>query len=180
MALASALSVRLDAQSPTVGQTADAMIVHAPGMGFIKGEPLARLKDGRSLRVDLELSVMPGPGGAATTRTRRTFVLSYDLWEERFAVSLVGPPPKSVANLTQAAAETWCIDQLTVPFTALGRLGRDAPLWIRLESRIVDSEAPVSDGESGLTLRSLIDAFSKRPRSNEWTHFVEAGPLRIK
>ena len=59
-----------------------------PGFSFIKGEPLARLKDGRSVRVDLELEVLPRPGAAAAAQRRQTFVLSYDLWEERFAVTL--------------------------------------------------------------------------------------------
>jgi hypothetical protein len=180
MAMAGALSIRLDAQSITVGQTADAMIVHAPGLGFIKGEPLGRLKDGRTLRVDLDLTVMPGPGGTPVVRGRHIFAVSYDLWEERFAVTMAGTPPKSVAYLTAAAAETWCVEQMTVPIASLGRLGRDAPLWIRLEYRVLDGESTPADGENALSLRSLIDVFSKRPRASEWTHAIEAGPFRLR
>ncbi len=116
------------AQSVSIARAGNAVTVRAPGFDFIKGEPLDRLKDGRSVRVDLELDVLPGPGGAAAAQGRQTYVLSYDLWEERFAVTLVGPPPRSIAYLTSVAAETWCLEQLTVPVSALGRLGREAAL----------------------------------------------------
>ena len=48
---------------------------------------------------------------------------------------------QSVSHLTLAAAETWCLEQLTLPLNALGPLGRDLPFWIRLEYRILDGEA---------------------------------------
>jgi hypothetical protein len=179
LAMASAMTLQLDAQTVTIGQTKEAVTIHAPGLGFIRGEPLARLKDGHTVRVDLELAVLPGPGGTPAAQARQTFVLSYDLWEERFAVSMTGPPPKSMAYLTTAAAEAWCLEQVTVPFTALGRLGRDAPFWLRLEYRVIDSEAAPPSDDGGLTLRGLIETFSRRKQPNIWTHAVEAGPFRL-
>jgi hypothetical protein len=171
----------LGAQAVTVSRVADAVAVHAPGFTFIKGEPLVRLKDGRSVRAELDLSVLPKPGDAAAARSRQTFVLSYDLWEEKFAVMLVGPPSKSAAYLTSAAAESWCLEQLTVPAASLGSLGRDAPFWIRLEYRILGGEtsAPAND-DGGFTLRGLIDTLSSRRKATEWTHAIEAGPFRLR
>lgn len=180
LVMAIAMTLQLDAQTVTVGQTKDAVTVHAPGLGFIKGEPLARLKDGHTVRVDLDLAVLPGPGGAPAAHGRQTFSLSYDLWEERFAVTMTGPPPKSIAYLTAAAAEAWCVEQVTVPFAALGKLGREAPLWVRLEYRVIDGEAAPPPDDSGLTLRSLIESFSRRKQPNIWTHAVEAGPFRLR
>jgi hypothetical protein len=174
-------AVNLGAQAVTVSRVADVVTVRAPAFTFIKGEPLVRLKDGRSVRVDLDLSVLPRPGGPAGARIRQAFVLSYDLWEERFAVTLVGPPPKSVAYLTSTGAEAWCLEQLTVPIAAMGNLGRDAPFWIRLEYRILDGGLPKGgDDGGGLTLRALIDAFSSRRQAPEWTHAIEAGPFRLR
>jgi hypothetical protein len=40
-----------------------------------------------------ELAILSRAGGSAEHSTRRRFVLSYDLWEERFAVSLMGTVP---------------------------------------------------------------------------------------
>ena len=53
---------RLASQSMTVTTAGGVVRVRAPGFRFIDGEPLARLKDGLSVRVDLELSVLARPG----------------------------------------------------------------------------------------------------------------------
>jgi hypothetical protein len=170
--------VNLGAQAVTVTRVADAVAVKAPGFTFIKGEPLARLKDGRSVRADLNLSVLARAGGSAAAHNRQTFVLSYDLWEERFAVTRVGPPARSASYLTSVQAETWCLEQLTVPTTALGSLGRDVPFWIRLEYRILGDNSGTGDA-AGFSLRTLIDALSSRRKATEWAHAIEAGPFRL-
>jgi hypothetical protein len=173
------VSATLVAQAVSVSRTGDAVTVKAPGFTFIKGEPLARLRDGRSVRVELDFSVLPRPGATGVTRNKQTFVLSYDLWEERFAVTLVGPPLRSTAYLTSSAAEAWCIEQVTMSVAAMGSLGRDQPFWLRLEYRILDGEpAPATD--DGYTLQALIDAFSRRRKAKEWTDAMEAGPFRLK
>lgn len=173
-------TVALLAQSITVHRAGEALAIRAPTFTFIKGEPLVRLKDGRALRADLELSVTPGPGGAAAAETRQVFILSYDLWEERFAVTLVGAPSRSIANRTAGEIEAWCLDQLTVPLSRLGSLGHDRPFWIQLASRVLDGDSASSSGDDeGFTLRALIDALSRRRKENVWTHTVEAGPFRL-
>ena len=47
---------------------------------------------------------------------------------------------QSVSHLTLAAAEAWCLEQLAIPLSALGALGRDLPFWVRLEYRILDGD----------------------------------------
>jgi hypothetical protein len=179
LAFIGALAVGLDGQHITIGRKGELVMVQAPGFGFIRGETLARLKDGRSVRVDLELTVVPAPGGTPVARGRQTYVLSYDLWEERFAVTLAGPPPRSVSYLTSNAAEAWCLEQLTIPVSAFGGL-RTAPFWIRLEYRILDGDgAGERDEGSGLSLKALIEALSQRPKTTPLTHAVEAGPFRL-
>jgi hypothetical protein len=173
--------MRLAAQSVSVNAVGTSVRVRAPGFAFIKGEALARLKDGQSVRVDLDLAVLPKPAAAAAAQVRQVFVLSYDLWEERFAVAQAGPPTRSVSHLTPAAAEAWCLDQLAVPLSALGTLGVDAPFWIRLGYRLsVGASAQATDDDSGFTLKGLIDALSRRRTSDELTQSVEAGPFRLR
>ena len=167
------------AQSVTVARSGEALAVRAPDFDFIKAEPLARLKDGRSVRVDLELDGPPGPGGPTAAQGRQTYLLSYDLWEERFAVTMAGSPPRSIAYLTSAAAEAWCIEQLTVPVSALGRLARE-PFWVRLGYRILEADSPALDNGSGdFTLRGMIDALSRRRKTEPLAHAIEAGPFRL-
>jgi hypothetical protein len=165
------------AQTLTIDTSGGVLRVRAPGLSLLKGEPVARLKDGRSVRVELAVMALPGPNKSPTATTRRIFALSYDLWEERFAVTTVGVRSQSVSHLPLAAAEAWCIEQMTIP---LGALGRDVPFWVRLEYRLLDSEADgtADASDSGYTLQSLIDAFSRRKKSESSPRTLEGGPFR--
>jgi hypothetical protein len=164
-----------------VDAAGDALKIRAPGFSFLNGDPLARLKEGRSVRVELGALVLPAPGKLPAAAARRVFALSYDLWEERFAVTTVEARSQSVSHLALAAAEAWCVDQLTIPLAALGALGRDQPFWIRLEYRTLDGEGEGSSGQSdsGYTLQALIDALSRRRKAEPSPHALEAGPFRI-
>ena len=122
-------------------------------------------------------------GDAAAAATRRLFVLSYDLWEERFAVTTVGARRRHLpSHLAAAAAEAWCVEQLTVPLSALGTLGRASPFWIRLEYRVLDGDgAPATDAGFGLYAARLIDVLSRRRKaeSSPSSQPIEAGPFRL-
>jgi hypothetical protein len=171
---------RASAQAVTVHIVGDALKVRAPGLRFLNGDPLTRLKDGRSVRVELAAMVLAAPGKPSGTTARRIFSLSYDLWEERFAVTAVNPRARSVSHLAQAAAEAWCVDQLTVPISALGALGRDVPFWIRLEYRLLDGDGTANPDDAGYTLQALIDLLSSRKRRTEASAPpLEAGPFRL-
>ena len=179
LAFIGGLVVPLDAQNVSIKRTPDALGVQAPGLGFIKGETLTRLKDGRGVRVDLELTVLPGPGGTAVAQGRQTFLLSYDLWEERFAVTMAGSPPRSSSYLTASAAEAWCVEHMTIPVSELGKV-RSAPFWIRLEYRVLDGDTAPDRDDGGMTLRGLIEALSRKSKAGALTHTIEAGPFRLQ
>ena len=172
-------AVRSSAQVVTVEALGDALKIRAPGFSFLKGEPLTRLKDGRSVRVELAAMVLPAPGKSPAAVTRRIFSLSYDLWEERFAVTAVDARSRSVSHLVLAAAEAWCVEQLAIPLSALGALGRDAPFWVRLEYRVVDGDAAPDPSDSGYTLQALIEALSRRRQTDSSQPALEAGPVRL-
>ena len=168
-------------QSIDVATANGAVHIRASGLTLIDAASLARLKDGRSIRVDLDLGVLPAAGAAVATRARQTFVVSYDLWEERFAVTQAGPPSRSISHLTAAAADAWCLAQVSIPLVALGRLGSELPFWIRLEYRVLNVDNPsTQDSEEGFTLRALIDALSRRRAIDDSTRAIEAGPFRLK
>ena len=150
LALLACPVARVSAQALTVDIVGDALKIRAPAFSFLNGDPLARLKDGRSVRVELAALVLAAPGKSPAAATRRVFALSYDLWEERFAVTAVDARSQSVSHLVLAAAEAWCVEQLAVPVRALGALGRDRPFWVRLEYRILDGDAPAEPADSRL------------------------------
>jgi hypothetical protein len=172
-------NVPVSAQALTVDIVGDALKIRAPGFSFLNGDPLARLKDGRSVRVELAALVLPAPGRSPAASTRRIFALSYDLWEERFAVTAVDARSQSVSHLMLTAAEAWCVEQLAIPLKALDALGRDLPFWIRLEYRILDGDSPSDQADSGYTLQALIDALSRRRKAESSPHPLEAGPFKL-
>ena len=169
------------AQQATVTTAGDALAIRAPGFTFLKDAPLDRLKDGRSVRVEIAVMVLPRRGEPPVAAARRIFALSYDLWEERFAAATVESRPVRMSHLTSAAVVAWCLDQLKIPLDALGRLGTDAPFWIRLEYRILDGDgaAGADDEASPFTLQGLIDALSRRRRSESPGDALETGPFRL-
>jgi hypothetical protein len=179
LVLGSAVVPVLLAQTVTVRTVADALHVQARGFSFIEGPVLTRLKEGRSVRIDFEMTVLTKPDGPIVKQALQGFTLSFDLWEERFAVSRIGSPPKSISHLRPRDAENWCFDNLTIPVSSLG-LGRDTPFWIRLAYRVQDV-TPETDDAPGerYTLRGLIDRLSRRREEADLAKSVDAGPFRL-
>ena len=172
-------AARVSAQGLTIETGGDSLKVHAPGFSFLKGEPLVRLKDGRSVRVELGAIVLAAPGKTPAAAVRRIFSLSYDLWEERFAATTVDGAAQSVSHLALAAAEAWCVEHLTIPMNALAALGRDGAFWVRLEYRILDADVTGDPAESGYTLQALIDALSRKRKAASPPRVLEGGPFHL-
>jgi hypothetical protein len=168
----------LAAQTLTVRAAGETLHVRAAGLAFIEGRVLDRLEDGRAVRVDFELSVLERPDGKVVATVQHSFNVSFDLWEERFAVSRIGTPPRSVSHLRPRDAEAWCLDNVTLPLPAIGRFARDVPFWIRLTYRVQDPLAVTVD-QAPLTLWTLIDVLSRRAYEQEWGRSVAGGPFRL-
>jgi hypothetical protein len=163
------------AQAVAMHVVRDELHVRAPGFRFLTGTALDRLKDGRAVPFDFELGLRPRPGAAADHVVRRRFVLSYDLWEERFAATLMGTPSRSISHLTAADAEAWCLDQLTVP---LGVLAANQPFWVHLQYVAEERDREPRDS-GGFTLGGLIERLSQRRQPGAPGNEIEAGPFRL-
>jgi hypothetical protein len=170
---------RLDAQSLTVRAAGDMLQVRGSGLRLIEGVVADHLKDGRSVRVDFEMVILDKPQGDTVTQNRQSFVLSFDLWEQRYAVTRTGPAPRSISHLAARDAEAWCLENLAFPLTALGRFARDLPFWVRLDFRVQDQPASAAEPGSLLGLGTLIEALSRRRPDEAPGRSVEAGPFRI-
>jgi hypothetical protein len=178
IALVLVTPLALAGQSMTVRRVADALHVRVPGLAFIEGPVSERLQDGRSVRIDFEITVLEKSQGPSVAKAQHSFNLSFDLWEQRFAVTRIGQTPRSISHLTRRAAEDWCLDNVTVPLSALGRFARDTTFWVRIEYRVQD-RVSTGDEESRFTLRTLIDALSRRRADQEQGKSMEAGPFRL-
>jgi hypothetical protein len=153
--------------------------VRGSGLRLIEGVVANHLKDGRSVRVDFEMAILDSAQGGTVTQTRQSFTLSYDLWEQRYAVTRTGTTPRSISHLMARDAEAWCLEHLTLPLTALGRFARDLPFWIRLEYRVQDQPPPAAPSGPLSALGTLIDTLSRRGGDEALERSFEAGPFRI-
>ena len=157
----------------------DNLHVSAPSLHFLTGKPLERLKDAATVVFLSQLTLFSENRDVAIRRAPVRFVVSYDLWEEKFSVTQLGSIPRSTPHVLSAeAAEAWCLEGLAI--SALG-LPPDRPFWLRFELRTADQKDLAGGaGEPGLNLRSLIELFSRRPGPNDpnWTRDV--GPLRLE
>jgi hypothetical protein len=167
----------LAAESLSVVWDGDDLHVAAPQLHFLAGKPLERLKDGASVVFLTQLTLTTDSFNSILRRTPERFVFSYDLWEERFSVTKLGPGQRTVAHLSAAAAEAWCLDNVAISASSLPP---DHPFWLRFELRAADpkDEAAVI-GEPGINLTRLIEMFSRRPRDQQPQWTAEAGPLRL-
>ena len=170
--------VLLVAQSFAVLAQEGALHLRNPQLRFIEGPISERLQEGRTVRIDFEVTVLEKAQGPSVAKAQHSFNLSFDLWEQRFAVTQIGNSPRSISHLTARAAEGWCFDNLTVPLAALGRFARD-PFWVRVEYRVPERTPATDAEESTFTLRTLIDVFSRRRDDREQRKSVEAGPFRL-
>ena len=171
---------RLPAQTLDVRIVGEQLHVRGAGIGLIEGAVSQHLKDGRSVRVDFELTILDKPRGIAITQSRQSFIVSYDLWEQRFAVTRTGTPPRSISHLMARDAEAWCLDNVTVPASTLASAGRDKPFWIRVRYQVQDQK-PSSDPDDDSTfgLRTLIDVLSRRKADEPLPRSLEGGPFRL-
>lgn len=175
-----AAAVPASAQTLTIAAAPDAVRVRVANWPFLTADPLARLKEGRTVRLELSVLVLAAPGRSPVSAVRQIFSVSYDLWEERFAVATTGARAASVSHLTAAAAEAWCLEQLAVPRTALAAVDQQR-FWLRLECRILDGDgAPDAPDDAGLTLQRLIDVLSRRGKAGAAVRALDGGPFRAR
>jgi hypothetical protein len=155
--------VHLSAQSTTlqVERDGDRLRLSAPGLRFLTGAPLERLRDGRSVTYGLQATLELERGSPRTTRVTRYVVFSYDLWEERFAAAQADAPKTAASHLTSAAAEAWCLELLSLP---LRLVPADGTFVVKFECWLRDDRAQPSDAPSAATLKGLIDLFSRNAR----------------
>lgn len=148
----------------------DHIQVSAPGLHFITGKPLDQLRNGASIAFDIQISILADSRQTVLHRSFDRFVLSYDVWEERFSIARMRSAAGSASHLTAIAAEAWCINRFAI---AAAGLPQDRPLWIRIDVRANPGRerragsAPDGSDDEGFSLSNLIDIFSHpvRPRS---------------
>jgi hypothetical protein len=156
-------------------QVSGELRVAAPSLHFLTGKSLSRLHDGAAVPFDFQLIIAAGSKNNVVARSLERFMVSYDVWEEKFSVVRVRDFRKSGMRLSANSAESWCLDNLFVPEASLPP---GQQLWARLEIRTVESREPLP-AESGINLAALIEIFSRpsRPQQDRWS--LESAPFQL-
>ena len=158
----------------------DKLHVAAPGLHFLTGKPLARLRDADTVVFVSQITLFSDDRGTIFRRpVAERLIVSYSLWEEKFAVTIRGADfTRSTPRLlTAAQAESWCIENLAI--SALG-LAPDRPFWLRFELRAADpKDLAALLGDQGISLGSLIEFFGRKRGANDPYWRRETGPLRL-
>ena len=172
------LSMGLSAQSLNVRLVeGDSLRISAPQLHFITGKSLERLKDGAAVVFLGQLSLSSDAGLTGWKRAINRFIVSYDLWEERFSVTRTEQGRRSVSHLSAASAESWCLDNLAIDTAGVPP---DRPFWLRLELRAEDpKDLTAVVGEPGINLTRLVEVFSRPARVQQPRWELTTGPLRL-
>ncbi|MCW5979060.1 MAG: hypothetical protein KIT09_13345 [Bryobacteraceae bacterium] len=173
--LALALSMAAPAQRPDISWDGSRLRVAPSEMRIFSGRVLERLRNGAAVALNFQLTA--SAGARVLRRAVERFIVSYDLWEERFSVTRTTGARQSVSHLTQSQAEAWCFEQISLSTDALDP-GR--PITLRLEVRAEEPKnARPAEGDSGLSLTALIEVFSRPARGHEQSWSFERGPFRL-
>jgi hypothetical protein len=167
----------LDAQSLSVRPDADQLRIGAPQLRLLTRDVLDRLRDGASVGYSFQIALSADREGETLDQITYRFVFSYDLWEEKFAVTRLEPSPRAISHLSAAAAEAWCLNALVIRSE---RLNADRLFWVSLNYWADAPRSPASTADdSGLTLGGLIDIFSRPNLRQPVNGSRQAGPFRL-
>jgi hypothetical protein len=179
--LAAALAVgplHVCAQSLTVRHDSGRIRVSSPKALFLEGRSLEKLHSGASVVFAIQISMHTGAANTVLRRQAGRFAISFDLWEERFAVALLGSPRKSASHMSAAEAETWCLDNL--PLSSAG-LSPDSAFSVTLDVRAEEpDDGPPLGEDLGVTVARIVELFSRPQRSGDTRKQVKAGPFHLK
>jgi hypothetical protein len=170
----------------TVRLDGDYLRIALPHLDFLQGKPLDRLKDGASVAFIGQVTITTSPNSLnPVARSVARFALSYDIWEESFSITRFGQnrygqnfdARRSVSHLSEQAAESWCIDNLTLDRS---QLPADKEFWVQLDLRTEDPRDQTGVvGDPGISITRLIEIFSRPARGAQSRWLSSTGPFRL-
>ena len=175
LTFASGFALAIWAEDLLLRRHDDQLRFAAPKIHFVAGRAVDRLKEGNAVPVNFQATLAVGSRHNVIKRLVERFVISYDLWEERFKVVRLSEH-KSASNLTARQTEAWCFDNLGL---SLLDIPRNQQLYVKLEIRTEDSAAriPLFNPSDSFNLTALVNLFSRPPERQQWHWTGEAGPF---
>src|SRR5207247_534682 len=135
---------------------------------FLSGKALDRLKDGDAVAYLANLELLDDSRSIPPLRQQKgRFVVSYPVWEDnKFSVTQLGNPSRTVDGLSVQAAESWCFDNLAL--NTLG-LAHDRFYWLRFGIRTATARDIAAEGLPGFSISRMIEWLGRRNSApTEW------------
>ena len=154
----------------------------APQVHFITGRPKERLQNAAPVAFDMRVSLWAGNRNYVKSSLTARFVISYDLFEERYSVTKVSAPTRNANHMSAFEAEAWCLQQMSMDVTGVPA---DQPLWAKMEIRAEDEHGSSlfrgKLSENGISLTDyFVELFSGKPRAGQSHWEPEAGPVTLE
>ena len=170
------LLISASAQDLKVRLDGDQLRSTASHLRFIDSKSLEQMRNGDTVAFDFNLTLLDTMRNVVR-RTFERFVISYDLWEERFSVTRLRTARTSASRLSESAAQAWCFDNIAMLASGLPE---DQPLTARLDIAVQERRLNEDRGE-GLPLSTLIEIFSRAAKQQTPQHWkLESAPIRLR
>jgi hypothetical protein len=154
----------------------DHLSVAAPQFHFISGKAVRRLQNGSTITYALQLSIVPEKSKKQTFQLLKQFMVSYDLWEEKYSVAGL-PDGGSASRLAADNAEAWCLENIAIPIRSIPER---EPFMIRLECSINEDIEKENGERSGQIFADLVEIFSRKKKEPPQRWETVAGPFRLE
>ena len=171
------LGMSVSSEDLILRRAAGEIHVMAPRIHFLTGRTLQRLRDGATVPFDFQFTIAAGTKSNVIGRTVERFMVSYDVWEEKFKVVALGNYHRYGSHLSANAAEAWCLENIFVPSSGIPA---DKQLWARLEIRGVEPKEQASTAsDPTISISTLIEIFGHQPRFQQEHITLESTPFLL-
>jgi len=154
-----------------------------PKFHFLTGKPLERLNGGNTVAFVAQISLFTDDKHTTVKNSPiQRFILSQDIWDRTFKVSMPNYGPHDRTGLTSAQAEAYCLDKI---YISVAGVPKDQPLWLKFTMRTVhqdDLSRVVGDNRLSLSTAavSIVEYLSRRAGVSEpeWMYWTTR-PFRL-
>jgi hypothetical protein len=151
-----------------------------PNFHFLSGKPLERLNQGNTVAFLAKITLYTDEGHTTIKYSPiQKFILSQDIWNSTFKVTINTVTPHDRVGLTAAQAESWCLENIVI---SAAEVPKDKLLWLQCDFQTV----PQHDlsrvvGDKGISFLSIVEYLSRKAGVGEpgWT-FKTPHPFRLQ
>jgi hypothetical protein len=137
-----------------------------PKFHFLTGKPLERLNGGSTVHFLADISLFTDDKHTTVKKSPvQHFIVSQDIWDRTFKVTIPNFGPHDKTGLTAAQAESWCLENL---YISASGVPKDQPLWMRFRmSTLHQDDLSRVIGDDSISLTSFFEFISRRAGAGE-------------